>query len=69
MISSENNPKVFFSAGVNQYKSEHYLSGYRSYMSVRQTRYLKEIDQLEKTSAYVNWKLKGLYRAKASYVG
>ena len=47
MISSENNPKDFFSAGVNQYRSEHYLSGYRSYMSVRQTRYLKEIDQLD----------------------
>ena len=47
MISSENNPKDFFSAGVNQYMSEHYLSGHRSYMSVRQTRYLKEIDHLD----------------------
>lgn len=47
MVSGENNPKDFFSAGVNQYKSEHYLSDYRSYMSVRQTRYLKEIDHLD----------------------
>ena len=46
MLSSENNPKDFFSAGVDQYKSEHYLSGYRSYMSVRQSRYLSEIDHL-----------------------
>ena len=46
MTASENNPKDFFSDGVSQYRSEHYLSGYRSYMSVRQTRYLEEIDRL-----------------------
>jgi SAM-dependent methyltransferase len=36
----------FFKSHVEDYKTEHYESGYRSFMSVRQERYLAEIDRL-----------------------
>jgi ubiquinone/menaquinone biosynthesis C-methylase UbiE len=36
----------FFKSHVEDYKTEHYESGYRSFMSVRQARYLAEIDRL-----------------------
>jgi ubiquinone/menaquinone biosynthesis C-methylase UbiE len=36
----------FFKSNVEDYKTEHYESGYRSFMSVRQARYLDEIDKL-----------------------
>jgi ubiquinone/menaquinone biosynthesis C-methylase UbiE len=36
----------FFKSNVEDYKTEHYESGYRSFMSVRQACYLDEIDKL-----------------------
>lgn len=39
-------PEDFFKSNVEDYKTEHYESGYRSFMSVRQARYLAEIDRL-----------------------